>query len=69
MIKLILALLISSAWAQQQPPTPETQALQTKLMQEINSNLQCTTSLITMQQQVQKLTDEIKELKEKANAK
>lgn len=52
----------TSAFAQQQP-LPEVQALQSRVMAEINSNLQCTTSVITLQQENAKLKAEIEELK------
>lgn len=58
-------LLATPALAQQPPPpTPEVQALQGKLMQEINSNLQCTTAAITLQAENAKLKAELDALKE-----
>lgn len=63
----ILAALIfrmAPAFAQQnQPPSAEMQALQARVMAEINSNLQCSTAGITLQQEVAKLKAEIEALK------
>lgn len=58
-------LLATSALAQQPPPpTPEVQALQGKLMQEINANLQCTTAAIGLQAENVRLKAELDALKE-----
>lgn len=66
----VLFLLASIGPALAQPgPAPELQAAQNKLLQEISNNLQCSTQLIILQQQVAKLEAELKELKEKDNAK
>jgi len=48
---LVALLLASPALAQQ----PEIQALQSKLMQELNLNLQCTTEVIRLQARVKEL--------------
>ena len=62
---VILAVLIASPAFAQQSATPEVQALQSKLMQELNNSLQCTAQTITLQQQVTKLTADFKAMKDK----
>ena len=59
------ALFIWGAFAQQQQASPEVQALQARVLQELNGSLQCTTQAITLQQQVTKLTADLKEMKDK----
>ena len=62
---LIPALLIATSAFAQQQATPEVQALQSRLLQELNASLQCTTQAITLQQQVNKLTADLKAMKDK----
>lgn len=63
-IAFALVLLATPALAQQQPaPSPEVQALQARVMQEINGNLQCSTAAITLQGENAKLKAEIEKLK------
>lgn len=70
MKRLLLILFVLSTPVLAQPAaTPEQQAIQNKLLQEINVGLQCAVSVIVMQQQIAKLMEENKQLKEKANAK
>lgn len=57
-----IAMLATPALAQ---PTPETQALQAKLMQELNAALQCSAMAITLQQQLATAQSEVKRLTEK----
>lgn len=61
MKKLLLGLVLysTSALAQQPSVPPETQALQTRLMFEINASLQCSTENIKLSQQVAALQAEI----------
>ena len=69
MIKLI-ALLFWPSFAFAQQASPEMQALQTRVMQEINSNLQCSAANINIQQELAKLKAELEALKgDKPNAK
>lgn len=49
------------AYAQQQAPSPETQALTTRLTAEINNNLSCTANVITLQDAIKKLQGELAE--------
>jgi len=65
---IILFLFPTEVWAQQKPP-PEIEALGSKLMQEINANIQCNANGIVGRQEIEKLQAEIKSLKEKLNAK
>ena len=60
-----VAILIAAPALAQQQATPEVQALQSRVMQELNSSLQCTTQAITLQQQVTKLTADLKAMKDK----
>lgn len=54
--------------AQQTPPPPEMQALSAKLVGEINVGLQCSSALITAQQQLEQARAEVKRLKDKYEA-
>lgn len=63
-IALAIALLAMPANAQQPPqPTAEVQALQNRIMQEINAAIQCTTQAIALGQENSKLKAEIEALK------
>ncbi len=62
---IILAVFITTPAFAQQQAAPEVQALQAKLMQELNNSLQCTTQAITLQQQVTKITADLKAMKDK----
>lgn len=63
---LCATLLLSSSPAfAQSAQTPELQALGTKLMQEINANIQCNANAISGRQEIEKLQAEIKALKAK----
>lgn len=58
-----LAVFLSpfAAYAQaQQPQSPREQAVTAKLIQEINNNLQCASDVVTLQQQIAKLQEELK---------
>jgi len=69
-LALVFLLLTSPALAQQAPPpSPEMQAMQSEVMQQLNAKLQCTMQAITLQQQVEKLQAELKALKEPAEKK
>lgn len=57
---LVLSAGVSRAQPAPQQQTPREQALSAKLIQEINENLALSTSLVTMQQEMQKLRDELK---------
>lgn len=61
-ILISLLFLSTSAFAQQ---SSETQALNEKLVEEINSNLQCKTNLINEKKEIKRLQNEIEKLKEK----
>lgn len=63
-----LAVFLSpfAAYAQaQQPQSPREQAVTAKLIQEINNNLQCASDVVTLQQQIAKLQEELKTAAEK----
>ena len=64
-VAIILWTLLLASVASAQQAAPEVQALQGKLMQELNASLQCTTQAITLQQQVTKLTADLKAMKDK----
>jgi predicted RNA-binding Zn ribbon-like protein len=66
---LLLVLLATPALAQQPAPPPEMQALQGRVMQEINANLQCSAATIVLQADNAKLKAEIEALKKEANNK
>lgn len=70
MLKLLACLLaltigVAHVAAQQAPPTPEVYALQVRVNQEINANLQCNAAAFSLQQQLAAAQTEIKALKEK----
>lgn len=54
---------------QQQQKPPEFQAMVNKLMEEINSNVQCTAALISDRREIAKLKDELETLKNKKEIK
>lgn len=54
----LIFVFVSSLATAQNVPTPEIQALQAKLSQEINNNIQCLTQQITVQTQLQAVTKE-----------
>ncbi len=61
-----LAVLVPcAAYAQQAPEqgTPQVQALANRLTAEINNNLTCSANVITLQEQVKKLSAELAEAK------
>lgn len=63
-----LAVFLSpfAAYAQaQQSQSPREQAVTAKLIQEINNNLQCASDVVTLQQQIAKLQEELKTAAEK----
>lgn len=63
MLRFILALICLlplTAFAQTPTGTPENLALQAKLMQELQSNLQCTAKFIELQQKEAKLSEDLK---------
>lgn len=62
-------LLPALASAQPSPRSPETEALSLRVIQEINANIQCNANAIAGRQEIEKLQAELKELKEKLNAK
>lgn len=62
---VLVALVLSSVSAFAQENSPAVLGLQAKLMQEVNSNLQCLTQTVVEQQQSAKLAAELKALKEK----
>lgn len=64
-LSFLLALLSSSALAQQPPSTPEAQALGAEIMAQLNAKLQCGTALITSQQALERAQAEIKRLTDK----
>jgi xanthine dehydrogenase molybdopterin-binding subunit B len=67
---IVIALLASvTGAAAQQPPTPYEQALGAKLMAEINSELTCSTDLISARNQVADLNRQIDDLKKQLAAK
>lgn len=49
--------LLSAALTYAQQPNNEAQAIGQKLIAEINLNIQCNTSLLTLQQEVKRLKD------------
>lgn len=53
----------SLVYAQQPQQSPTEQALAQRLTAEINNNLTCTANVITLQEQVKKLTAELAEAK------
>lgn len=57
-----LLLLNASANAQQPPPSPEVQAIGNRLLQEIQTGIQCSANAITLQQELEKARAEIKRL-------
>ena len=63
LLSALLMLITTSSLAQQQTQAPEVQALQAKLMQELNASLQCTTQAIALQQENTKLKAELDALK------
>lgn len=68
MKRLIAAMVLFSGpvWAQSQLlPTPEVQALGQKLMNEININIQCSATGISLQQQLSAAQAHIKSLEDK----
>lgn len=62
---ILVALLIPTAAAAQGQGTPGEQALGSKLMQEIQSGLNCSTALITAQADLAKAQAALKALQEK----
>ena len=69
-MKYLLALLVSQALAQSPapPPSPEMQALQNRVMQELNVSLQCSANNIALAEENKKLKERIEE-KAKPDAK
>ena len=63
-IVFVMAMNIASR-AQGAPPTPQVQALQQKLLQELNASLQCSEAALTLQQQLATANSEITQLKAK----
>lgn len=66
-MRSIMALLVSSTVALAQPATPtasaDIQALQARILQEINASLQCTAQVITLQQEIAKLKADLEAAK------
>jgi len=65
---LIGVLLVASPSFAQQQPTPNEQALWTKLLQEIQQGVSCSISLISTQADLAKAQAKIKELEQKPDA-
>jgi hypothetical protein len=63
-LAFLITLLVSPAMAQQQA-SPSEQALGNKVLQEIQSGLQCSSSLISAQAELAKALARIKELESK----
>lgn len=63
---VFVALLLASPAIAQQQPTPIQQALGERLMREVNEGLQCSASLIGLQQELAKALARVKDLEEKA---
>lgn len=57
-------LMVSTAYAQEKQ-SPEVRALNMRVGAEINSNLQCSTAALTLQDQLQTAQAEVKRLTEK----
>ena len=66
-LSLLLSLIVSPSLAQQQPASPEMQAMQARVMQEINGNLQCSAASIALQQEIARLRAENAALKKPAD--
>lgn len=66
---LLTAVSFSSAFAQQQPSSPNEQALGQKVMQEIQLGLNCNAALITVQAELTKAQARLKELEPKEEPK
>lgn len=62
-IAVLVCVVATVALAEQ--PSPESQALAQKLMGEINANIQCGASVITLQQQIAAKDAQIKALTDK----
>lgn len=69
LVALFMLAMNAASRAQTAPPTPQVSALSQKLMQEINSNLQCTEQSVTLQQQLVSAQAEVKRLTDKYEAK
>lgn len=62
-IILLSAFIISPSYAQQSiSPSPEIQAMQARIMQELNSNLQCSIMLIRLRETNEALKAEVERL-------
>ena len=65
MKKLALAFVLCASPALAQQPAPEMEAMGAKLMQEINAGIQCNANAVAGRREIERLTAEVKALKEK----
>jgi len=59
---LLAGTTVAMAQEQPPPPSPETQVLSTRLVQEINKNIACEANTITLQHQIADLKAQIAKL-------